>query len=138
LATKQPVFLYDADCGLCSAFKRVASRLDASHRVRFLSIQEGSKLGVLDSVPPRLWYASSHMAKPDGTLLSGADSVVELLSLLPAGRFPARFLSTAPVGLSSARWVYSVVLRQHGASCASRALLAHTHQPELSTEWSLP
>jgi predicted DCC family thiol-disulfide oxidoreductase YuxK len=130
-----PTFLYDADCGACSTFKRLVSFFDASHSVDFVPINEAARLGLLDRVPRTQWYSSSRMLSPDGTISGGGDALVALLASLPGGLLPSRAVMALPYGPRSARWLYDVVSRLHGGSCTQSS--APTTIPRHTTAWSL-
>lgn len=113
----RPAFLYDSDCGWCTRFQRAASFLDTSRSVEFVSIRDAARKGILATVPQAKWYESSRMVHPDGTMSSGGDSVVDLLSLLPGLSLPARAVGRSVPGRLLAEKSYGVLSRLHGASC---------------------
>jgi len=115
----RPKFLYDSDCGPCSKLKDAASFFDASKKIDFVPIADAARQGMLTSLPKRDWFASAHMLRPDGKTTSASDSMVDLLSLLPGGRLPAAAISRAPLGPSSAKFVYDALSRIHSSSCSS-------------------
>ncbi len=115
---KKPVFLYDSDCGICTRFTRAVSFLDAQDKVSFMSIAAAEANGELDAMNPVLRYRSSHLVTPKGSIESGGDGMVALLSYLPGGFVPARMIASFPPALRGARWIYRVLSRLHGGpSC---------------------
>jgi len=126
----RPSFLYDADCGACSKFKGLASFLDASHAIDFVSIQEAGHLGLLDGVPKSLWYSSSRMVSRDGTVTSGGESLLALMSELPVGRLPSMAVQHLPHSRSATQLVYGVLSRVHGSSCATNTLKPSTEESD--------
>jgi len=131
----RPTFLYDADCGPCVRFKEIASFLDASHAVDFVSIGEAGSSGLLDSVPHSSWFSCSRMIQPDGSIASGGDSIVALLSRLPAGKLPSLAINRLPFGPALTGRLYGVASRLHGTSCGAPSALGR-HTPDTSLAWS--
>ncbi|HYB07176.1 MAG TPA: DCC1-like thiol-disulfide oxidoreductase family protein [Nitrososphaerales archaeon] len=131
----RPIFLYDADCGPCARFKEIASFLDASHAVDFVSIGEAVSSGLLDFVPPSSWFSSSRMIQPDGTIASGGDSIVALLSRLPAGKLPSLAINRLPFGPALTSRLYGVASRLHGNSCGAPSALGR-RASDVSLTWS--
>ncbi|MBI3859067.1 MAG: DUF393 domain-containing protein [Thaumarchaeota archaeon] len=114
---RKPLFLYDSDCGICTRLKRAVEFFDASHRVEFVPLADAALQGLLDGIPPSIRFSCSHMVGADGRVSSGGDAMVDLLSLLPAGRVPAALFRSAPFGMALARWTYGIASRLHGYSC---------------------
>ena len=114
----RPLFLYDSHCGPCNRLKSLASFIDASHRVGFVPLDQAARQGMMSSLPRNEWYSSSHMVRPDGSVSSAGDSMLDLLGNLPGGSLPAAIVSRAPFGPASARFVYGAVSRLH-SSCST-------------------
>ena len=131
----RPIFLYDADCGPCARFKEIASFLDASRAVDFVSIGEAVSLGLLDSVPHSSWFSCSRMIDPEGAIASGGDSIVALLSHLPAGKLPSLAINRLPFGPALTSRLYEVASRLHGTSCGAPSALGR-HTSDISLAWS--
>ncbi len=113
---KRPTFLYDADCGQCATFARLASLLGASREVDLVPIREAARTGMLDTIPGPLWFSSSRMVDPSGNMLSGGDAAVALLGHAPLGRIPSNLFSRSRIGSSAARRLYGAASRLHGTT----------------------
>ena len=100
----------------------MASFLDASHAVEFVSIQEAGRVGLLDSVPLSSWYSSSRLVAKDGTVTAGGGAFLALMSELPSCRLPSMALGHLPHGRTSVEWFYGVLARVHGSSCSPNTL----------------
>ena len=113
------VVAYDANCGPCSGFKAVVRFLDASRKIRFVSLEEADEAGLLDGLDPGSRYASFHLlglagASRDASVRSGAEAVLPLMRLLsPWGRGVSRVVETMPVGVSAVTFAYSALSRLH-------------------------
>jgi predicted DCC family thiol-disulfide oxidoreductase YuxK len=109
---------YDADCGPCTRFKRAIGFLDSYQRINPIPLTEADSEGVLDGVPPSRRHRSFHLVTPGGGVLSGAAAIPALVGLLPAGRFPARLMASAPGGPRAVKFVYQTFSRLHDSgSC---------------------
>lgn len=107
------VISYDSDCGPCTKFKRAVAFLDAHNRVDFLSLSEADALGLLDKIPEDRRHRSFHLVLPTTEVLSGANAIPELVSLLPSGGIFSRLIAGAPGGMRTTTFVYSVISRLH-------------------------
>jgi predicted DCC family thiol-disulfide oxidoreductase YuxK len=116
LAPARPIFLYDADCGLCSTLKWMASFADQSHNLAFLPLTEAANLGLLDSLPRSQWFASSHMLRTDGSMSSAGDALFDLISSLPGFRAFGMFGTAPPLKRTTAR-LYGALSHLHADSC---------------------
>jgi hypothetical protein len=77
------------------------------------------------------------MIQPDGTIASGGDSVVALLSYLPAGTLPSLAINRLPFGPALTSRLYGVASRLHGTSCGAPSALGR-RTPDISLAWSSP
>ncbi|HYY90415.1 MAG TPA: DCC1-like thiol-disulfide oxidoreductase family protein [Candidatus Dormibacteraeota bacterium] len=113
--------LYDADCGMCTRFKKTIDLLDWHRNLTFMSIDYAEQIGLLDSLPDSRRHSSFHLVRPDKQLESGEKALPDLIRLLPAGRLVVRMISSIPAGLTMLNLVYSTVSRLHEAgSCKMR------------------
>lgn len=113
--------VYDADCGPCRRFKRAVELLDRCHRFAFVSLRDADANGNLNAVPPRLRYRSFHLISPDGEVLSGANALPALASMLPSGRVVSKAILSTPGGLKAAGFAYGVLSRLHDSGSCKRA-----------------
>ncbi len=115
------LFVYDADCGPCSRFKRAIDFLDAYGRLEYSSLMEADEEGVLNGIPHNLRHRSFHLISPAGMVLSGAKALSSLIGLLPSGRAISKFIFLTPGGVSTMSFVYSVFSRLHNTgSCGDK------------------
>ena len=113
--------VYDTWCGPCTRFRNVVGFLDAKKNLRYVGLKEADLSGILDRVPWARRHRSFHLVSPSGNVLSGADALPELLSLLPAGKVPSMALES-PMVLGLAAFAYSVLSRLHDSgSCGFEA-----------------
>lgn len=106
--------LFDSECRVCSAFARMARRLDVRRRLQVRPIQESNAL--LAAVPPAVWYDAAHMVAPDGRVTSGSDAMPSLVAAIVAGpRFERR--------LRGSRACMAALGRVYGIMVATRTAL---------------
>jgi predicted DCC family thiol-disulfide oxidoreductase YuxK len=110
------VLVYDAGCGPCTTFKGAVALLDVGRQIRFESIEKADADGLLDPVPEGLRRASSHLVLPDGTVLSGASYLPELVAAFPGGGLVAVCLRKVGPMRSAAVFGFEVLSRLHGVS----------------------
>ena len=103
------VLTYDSICGFCTTFKRALAFLDTGHRFTYVSLLEADSAGVLDSVPVDLRHSSFHVISSPGEVYSAADGVFKVIELMPAGRIISKFITFAPFGTRSLRFLYSTL-----------------------------
>ncbi|MDG7012182.1 MAG: DUF393 domain-containing protein [Nitrososphaerota archaeon] len=110
---------YDSDCGPCAAFRRAVGFLDPGHRMRFVSLTDAERSGLLDGIPPARRHASFHMVSDRGACASGADALPVLASQLPGGPLASRAMASSSAVFGAAAFAYGALSRLHGAgSCA--------------------
>ncbi len=112
---EKSVLVYDAGCGPCTRFKQLVEFLDARGALAFLSLADADAEGMPDDVSPSRRHRSFHLVSPGGGVLSGAEALPTLISLLPAGRVTARFIVAAPGGVRALEFGYSALSRLHDA-----------------------
>ncbi|HYY90454.1 MAG TPA: DCC1-like thiol-disulfide oxidoreductase family protein [Candidatus Dormibacteraeota bacterium] len=105
--------LYDADCGLCTRFKKSLDLLDVHGNLEFVSIDRAEEIGLLDSLPDARRHSSFHLVLPDNRVESGENALPTLIRLLPAGRVVVKMIVSAPKGQKLLNFVYSTVTRLH-------------------------
>ena len=115
----RPQFFYDSDCGICNRLKSLAETADAPGRVEFVPLSVAREQGLLPKLTDSQLFSSSHLLRPDGSLLSAGDSMLGLMSLLPGGRLPSALLNRAPPGPPAARAFYSLLSKRHSSSCGA-------------------
>ena len=120
-AMRRTILAYDADCGPCARFKQAVDFLDTRRRLEFMGLAEADSARVLDGVPPSRRHRSFHLVVPDGEVLSGAEAIPALVSLMPGGRLFSRLLVSVPKGPRAVGFVYGVFSRLHDdGSCHYR------------------
>lgn len=106
--------LFDGECRICSAFARLARRLDARRRLQVRPIQDSEAL--LAPIPPDRRLGAAHMVSPDGRVSSGSDAMPALVAALVAGpRFERR--------LRGSRASMAALARLYGLMVATRSAL---------------
>src|SRR5579875_138134 len=88
--------VYDADCTLCSRFKRVVDFLDKYEKLDYVSLREAEACGLLDSIPNGRRHSSFHLVSPKGKVTSGSQAIPELVRLLPSGTIVSFLISHFP------------------------------------------
>ncbi len=107
--------VYDAGCGPCTRFRQLVGFLDAKGRLAFVSLVDADSEGMLDDISPTRRHRSFHLIVPGGSVLSGAEALPALISLLPAGRLTVRLIVAVPGGLRALGVGYGVLSRLHDA-----------------------
>ena len=114
------LLVYDANCWSCTRFKNVIEFLDTHGRMGHLPLSEAEGEGLLNSLPPSLRLAFFHMIAPGGRVTSGADSIPDLVSLMPGGSALGASLRINPAASRPLGLFYSVLSRLHGSGSCSR------------------
>jgi len=125
MSPTRPLFLYDSDCGICTSLKNIASFLDASHRVDFVTIDEAEEKGYLDSIPPSLRFTSSRFLSPDGSISSGGDAILDMFWVIPSMRYLSASISRIPYGTQAIRRAYGFFSKMHDTSCGIDSYVSH-------------
>jgi predicted DCC family thiol-disulfide oxidoreductase YuxK len=113
------ILAYDADCGPCTRFRNAVDFLDRYERIDFISLVKADKNALLVNIPTDLRYKSFHLILPNGNIKSGAEGLLELIRILPAGRIVYPVINYFPGGKHIVRFVYRRLSKLHdGASCA--------------------
>lgn len=125
------VLAYDADCGPCTRFKHMIDFIDTRNQVRFISLMEADKSGLLDSIPVSKRHTSFHLIFPSGTVLSGSEAIPSLIEILPGGKAISRVITSAPGGAKSISFVYAGFSRLHdrGSCNYEKSLLSTRAHP---------
>lgn len=103
-APTYPTLLYDADCGFCRRQVRRWRRA-IGDRVTFASYQAAAP--AYPEIPRERLARAVHLIWPDGTVLSGAEAVFELLALRPLRALYRAFPPFAAIS----EWAYALVAR---------------------------
>jgi predicted DCC family thiol-disulfide oxidoreductase YuxK len=115
------VLAYDSDCGPCTRFRNVVEFIDTVRRLRYVSLVQADREGMLESIPTRPRFASFHLIASDGTVMSGRRAIPQLISFLPGGRLPRQVMRPSPIAAKSAAFIYSVLSRLQGVgSCVTQ------------------
>ncbi len=77
---------YDDACDNCVRFKRTVEAIDRGRRLRYVSLRDAERRGLLDGVPIELKYASFHLITADGVVESGGAAIPTLVGLLGGGK----------------------------------------------------
>ncbi len=112
---------YDAGCSRCSRFARLAALLGRPGRVTAVPLDIADSAGLLDPVPSGRRYLSFHLIGSDGQVSSGAEALMDLVSVLPLGKLSSVCLRTNAMKYAT-RSIYSAASRLHdgcGARCCS-------------------
>ena len=132
------VVAYDDKCGPCASFKRALHFLDPNRRIAFVPLSEAVQNGSLQQVPPSRRLSSFHAILPDGTLMSGASALPDLLALLPLGPCISNYVRSAPGGMRALGWAYATLSRLHDSgSCLGQASTAVAAGPSVRDEDAL-
>ncbi|MBO0889071.1 DUF393 domain-containing protein [Candidatus Bathyarchaeota archaeon] len=112
-AVRMWLVLYDADCGMCTRFKKTIKLLDGHRNLTFMSIDRAEQIGLLDSLPDSRRHSSFHLVRPDKRVESGEKALPDLIRLLPAGRLVFRVILSIPAALKMLNIVYFTASRLH-------------------------
>jgi predicted DCC family thiol-disulfide oxidoreductase YuxK len=89
---KQPVLLYDSDCGFCRWSVDKILSWDRGRRLRSLALQDPDADEILGGMEAEERMASWHFVASDGRLYSGGAAAAPLFRQLPGGKpFAALF-----------------------------------------------
>jgi predicted DCC family thiol-disulfide oxidoreductase YuxK len=111
--------VYDADCTLCSRFKRVVDFLDKHEKLDYVSLREAEACGLLDSIPNGRRHSSFHLVSPKGKVTSGSQAIPELVRLLPSGTIVSFLISHFPKAERILNFLYSTISRLHDSGNCS-------------------
>ena len=85
---------YDEDCGACRWFADHLRKLDRSHNLNFLPIQQADRQ--LLPVPKEERLDAMHAITSDGRVYTGGDALPVIARELPAGRLLAAVAGASP------------------------------------------
>jgi len=102
--------------------------------MEYMPLIDADGRGFLERIPPALRHKSFHLISPEGDLLSGAKAMPGLIATLPMGRATSWFIASAPGGIASVAFVYSVFSRFHGSGSCEYRPRWQSEQLELSHE----
>src|SRR3954464_15985580 len=85
---------YDEDCGACRWFADTVRKLDRSHALTFVPIQQAGRL--LMPVPKEERLDAMHAITSDGRVYTGGAAIPVIAAVLPAGRLVAAGASVSP------------------------------------------
>jgi predicted DCC family thiol-disulfide oxidoreductase YuxK len=100
------ILAYDADCGPCTRFRHIVDILDKYERIDFISLTKADQEGLLDKIPVEERYKSFHLIFPKGDAKSGSEALLELIAILPGGKFISPIISHFPGGKKAVRFIY--------------------------------
>ena len=111
--------VYDADCEPCTRFKRVVDWLDRYDRMRYVSLIDADRKGLLDSIPVTQRRKSFHLILPREKVSSGAKAIPILLALLPLGGLVSVLILLFPPSQRIVNFVYATFARLHDSGSCS-------------------
>ncbi len=77
---------YDDDCDNCVRFKRTVEAIDRGRKLRYVSLRDAERRGLLNGVPTELRCASFHLISAHGVVESGGAAIPTLVGLLGGGK----------------------------------------------------
>lgn len=87
-----PYFLlYDGECRLCVGFANEVRRRDRRGRMELVPFEDPRIPSIVPGMSGETLRNSFHLVSPDGRVVSGANAMPDLLSLLPGWK-PAGWL----------------------------------------------
>jgi predicted DCC family thiol-disulfide oxidoreductase YuxK len=114
------ILAYDADCSPCTRFSHILDALDRKGKIDFISLVDADQKGLLDSIAPYLRYKSFHLILfPSGVAKSGAEGLLELIAILPAGKIISPIINYFPGGKRIVRFIYGRFSKLHGVRSCS-------------------
>ena len=114
------ILSYDADCGPCTRFRHSIDYLDRHDRMEFISLISADAKGLLDSIPPELRFNSFHLIFPDGSVSSGSEALLDVITILPGGKVSSVMISHFPGLKGFIRFIYGRLSKLHdGSSCST-------------------
>ncbi len=110
---KQYLLVYDAQCGLCTKFKRLVDLADRRDRIEYISLEDADRLGLMNSMDQDLAHRSFHLISPSGSITSAPAAIPELCELLPLGGVGCAFIKKVPKAQRVIDFVYTIFSRLH-------------------------
>lgn len=100
--------VYDGDCRVCIAAKRIVNALDVRHRIRTVRLRDPETDLLLAEVPVGERGSSFHFIE-DGVVASRGEGLVRVLGHVPLGRGIPRFAEDTPVVRRASERVYALL-----------------------------
>jgi predicted DCC family thiol-disulfide oxidoreductase YuxK len=110
---ERPVLLYDAACRLCRFTARLVIRLDRTHDLAVLPLQDDEATPILASLPREQRLESWRLACPGGSLVGRGAGLPRLLEAVRLTRPLGPILRRVPE--SALDRAYDVIARRRGA-----------------------
>jgi predicted DCC family thiol-disulfide oxidoreductase YuxK len=98
------VLLYDGECRVCRFTARLVVRLDTTHAIAILPLQDPAAEPLLEPLPEEERLATWRLARADGSLAGYGAGVPELLVAMRLTRPLGRALALAPAGALDASY----------------------------------
>ena len=118
MAGPRYLLFYDADCGLCSFFRRWVHRLDRGHRIRSIPFASKEADPYLARLGSHRRYGSMHAMGPDGEVKSEGRALLVLVEALPMLGGLSRVLRSSDRGIVLAEITYTSVVLLRDALAA--------------------
>lgn len=106
--------LFDGDCGVCTALKNWAGRLDAAGRLHFVAYQAADLDAVAPGLTPEMAGQALHFVRRDGVRFRGARAVFETMRRLPEAWGVLGTIGSFPLCSLLAEPVYRLIARHRG------------------------
>ena len=98
------IVIFDGDCGVCSALKNWAQKLDTAGRLHFVAYQAANLGEIAPGLAPQMASQALYFVRRDGVRFRGARAIFETLRRLPGvwgvwgaiGSFPPLSLLAEP------------------------------------------
>jgi predicted DCC family thiol-disulfide oxidoreductase YuxK len=107
------ILAYDSGCGPCRRFKIVVDFFDVSHQIDFVSLTDADNFGLLNKIPQPQRYKSFHLIFPNGDIQSGAQALLDVISIFPFGHRISKLLMLIPGYKGVIIFLYSALSRSH-------------------------
>jgi predicted DCC family thiol-disulfide oxidoreductase YuxK len=136
---KQPVLLYDSDCGFCRWSLGKVLAWDRRRRLRPVTLQSPEADALLQGMPEDVRMSSWHLADTDGVHSAGA-GIAPLLRLLPGGSPLAAVAARTPRGMerlyrfvAGNRSVWGKLVTDGAKRRADRRIASRLHHQDAAT-----
>jgi predicted DCC family thiol-disulfide oxidoreductase YuxK len=129
----EPIFLYDGNCGFCTYWVSYWRQLTSG--VDYATLE--SKQKHFEKNIGATYFDSVHLVRIDGTITSGGEAVVELLSYAPSREYPLWMYRHLPGFAPLSEWIYKKLSSCRDCGASITALLwGSPARPPLFT-WDL-
>jgi len=107
--------LYDSKCGSCARFKKIVERLDFSHRMMPVSLQNEQARSLLPNfISDEEMMASFHIVYQaeanlnglNGRIYNAGDALIQVIRMLPLGSVNYRLICRFKSIRNLVRWIY--------------------------------